>query len=78
MKPEEETEIKIALCPKCKKVIFAGVLHLMDKDGKKELADLVVDGCDVKTIPLLEYRKSKIGWCDNPEKHLITWNQKNY
>lgn len=71
-RPDEEIDIKMALCPECNKVIFASFLHMMDKESKKELAELVIYGCDVKTTPLLEYRKSKIGWCDNSKKHLKT------
>ena len=62
--PEEEVNIRVAKCGKCKKVLLTAVEHMMSKEGKKELADCAKDGCDISTIPLLEYRKLELEWCD--------------
>jgi len=63
--PDEKVQITYISCKDCGFPVFASVNHLMDKQGKKEIAELVVDGHPCKTIPLLEYRKMETkGWCD--------------
>lgn len=59
--PDSEVKIRMATCGKCKNWVYTAVEHLMDKDSHKEMAKCVEAGCEVTTIPLLEYRKMKIG-----------------
>ncbi len=59
---DKDVKVRMALCPKCSGLVLVSVEHLMSKESKKEMANLVKEGCDVKTIGLLEYKSSEIEW----------------
>lgn len=61
--PDSEVEIIKAVC-KCGGHIMATVKHHIDKAVKKELADLAIDGFNIVTIPLLQYREEDKPWCN--------------
>lgn len=64
-KPESEVKVRIARCGKCSAIVFVGLEHLLDKRGNKELSDCVKAGCNIETMPLLDYKKLKTDdWCN--------------
>lgn len=62
--PESEVRIKISTCPKCEGGVTFAVEHKMSKEMKKEFVKDVMDyNLNVKSIPLIEYRKGH-KWCE--------------
>lgn len=55
--PDEQVEVVMAKCPKCKHPVLIGIKHTIDKRFKKELADLVAEGGSAETVSLLKYRE---------------------
>ncbi len=63
--PEEQVKVKISTCPKCEGMVRCAVEHKMDKDSEKDFYKEVVKyKLNVKTIPLLEYRRNSPNWCE--------------
>jgi hypothetical protein len=61
--PDDKVNVKISSCKDCKNVIRVAVEHMMSEASKKEFYKEVTKfELDVKTIPLLEYRKG-VDWC---------------
>ena len=62
--PDEEVNIKLSVCNKCNDIVTASVEHMMDRKIKNEFAKEVMKyNLNVKSIPLLEYRKMDIKFC---------------
>jgi len=58
---EKDVRVKMACCPECGNPSSVAVEHTMDKQSIKEfMKEVVKYNLDIKTIPLEEYRKSKI------------------
>lgn len=56
--PDTEVKVKVSCCNACTFVVRASIEHQMNEETKKEFYKEVSDyELDVKTIPLLEYRK---------------------
>lgn len=55
--PDEQVQVVMAKCPKCKHPVLVSIKHMISKRSAKEIADLVLEGCNVETISLLEYRQ---------------------
>jgi hypothetical protein len=60
------TDVTAAFC-KCKRAVFIGVTHMLDKASKKEVGELAVAGYDIKHITVDEARLIDFG-CECPEK----------
>jgi formate dehydrogenase maturation protein FdhE len=63
--PDEQVIVKASVCKKCGSVITSAILHMMTAKTmgafEREVAKYDLD---VKMIPLLEYRKMELTWCD--------------
>ena len=60
-----DIKVKISVCQKCNGMIRIAVEHMMDKKSKKKfLNEVMENNLAVKTVPLLEYRKNKMKWCE--------------
>lgn len=71
--PDSEVEVKLGVCPKCKRTVSAAVWHMLGKKERNDwMKEAVNDNLDTKTVMLLEYRKDLNNWgckCDvNPRK----------
>ena len=63
--PEELVRVKLSTCQRCEGIVRCAVEHKMDKDSEKEFYKEVAKyKLNVKTIPLLEYRKNSPNWCE--------------
>jgi hypothetical protein len=63
--PNNEVNVKLSLCNKCKDIVRAAIEHEMDKASKKDfMKEVLKYNLDVKTIPLLDYRNNKPNWCN--------------
>lgn len=68
---EKDVKVKMSICPECKNAVRVAIEHTMDKSSKKDFMKEVYEyNLDIKTISLVEYRKSKIqlGCNDNCSK----------
>ena len=62
--PDSEVKVKMITCPQCNKIAMVAVEHTIDKYTKKEIGELVANGCNANTVSLIEYRKMDIHFCD--------------
>lgn len=63
----DDVEIKMSICQKCGGAVRAAVSHLMDdKDEQEFNYEVKRYNLTVKTVPLVEYRQTKINWCKCP------------
>ncbi len=63
--PEELVNLKISYCGKCDGVVRTAVEHMMSKESKKEFAlEAMEHNLTIKTISLIEYRVTKLKWCE--------------
>jgi hypothetical protein len=63
--PEEDVKIKISTCKKCNGIIRTAVEHMMSMKSKREFSKEAFEyDLAISTISLIEYRASKIKWCD--------------
>ena len=68
---EKDVRVKMSICPECKNAVRVAVEHTMDKSSKKDfMKEVEKYFLDIRTIPLIEYRQSKIklGCDDNCSK----------
>ena len=62
--PESEVKVKVSSCNYCKNVVRVAVEHMMNETSKKDFYKEVAKyELEVKTIPLLEYRKG-VDFCN--------------
>lgn len=63
--PEEEVKIKISTCKKCNGLIRTAVEHMMSQKSKRDFSKEAFEhDLAISTISLIEYRATKIKWCD--------------
>ena len=63
--PEEDVKIKISTCKKCNGIIRTAVEHMMSMKSKREFSKEAFEyDLAISTISLIEYRATKIKWCD--------------
>ncbi len=63
--PEELVNLKISYCGKCDGVIRTAVEHMMTLKSKREFSKEALEhNLSIKTISLIEYRATKLKWCD--------------
>jgi hypothetical protein len=68
---EKDVRVKMSICPECKNAVRVAIEHLMNKSSKKDfMKEVEKYFLDIRTIPLIEYRQSKIklGCDDNCSK----------
>lgn len=68
---EKDVKVKMSICPECKNAVRVAIEHTMDKLSKKEfMKEVDKYNLDIKTISLIEYRKSDVslGCKDNCSK----------
>jgi hypothetical protein len=63
---DDTVDVTAAIC-KCKRAVFIGVTHMLDKANKKEVGELAVSGYDITHITVAEARKMDFG-CHCPDK----------
>ena len=51
---EEDVKVRMAMCQQCNNPVLVAVAHSIDKESNRDFAKLVSEGCDIKTISLLE------------------------
>lgn len=63
--PEKEVKIKISTCKKCNGIIRTAVEHMMSMKSKRDFSKEAFEhDLAISTISLIEYRATKIKWCD--------------
>ena len=63
---EEDVKVRMAMCQQCNNAVLVAIVHSIDKETNRDFAKLVSEGCDIKTISLLEYREQNIQlYCDS-------------
>lgn len=68
---EKDVKVKMSICPECGSAVRLAIEHKMDKSSKKNfMKEVEKYFLDIRTIPLIEYRHSKIklGCDDNCSK----------
>lgn len=63
---KDTTDVTAAIC-KCKRAVFIGVTHMLDKDNVKEVGKLAVAGYEITHITVDDARTINFG-CECPEK----------
>lgn len=60
---QQETDLAdcvVAIC-RCGRAVYACVVERFESDTRQEIGDLVADGCDIKHIPVVEFRRMPFG-----------------
>jgi hypothetical protein len=68
---EKDVKVKMSICPECGNAVRVAILHTMTKESTKDfMKEVSKYNLDIKTISLIEYRKSniKLGCNDNCSK----------
>jgi hypothetical protein len=68
---EKDVKVKMSICPECGNAVRIAILHTMTKESTKDfMKEVSKYNLDIKTISLIEYRKSniKLGCNDNCSK----------
>ena len=52
---------------KCKRAVFLGVTHLLEKSDYREIGEMVAEGCEVRHMQVVDGRQVDFG-CECPKK----------
>jgi len=62
--PDQDTVVKLSLCPKCGGIIRCAIKHMLTTKTKNEFMKEAMEyNLAIKELPLLEYRESGMEFC---------------
>jgi len=60
---DDDQDVIVAIKPCCNRVVYmaVNVPHVMQKESRKEISDLVLAGCKIEHWPVSAARKASVG-----------------